>query len=200
MRLCVEAVVDGAVGREKSLCGTLGLEPLLLSFPPSDREVAVLRPVVLAHPASSVLVQNPELSQRCAIGSQLVRRDRLGMNALVLEEQAQKLHGRRRIPACLHENVEHLALIVDGAPKPQALSLDTDHEASGAGEFHPRALSEPDVILSHHPAPIVRPGPWIRGQWANSRGWRCATRKSQCRERRLCLSRDLYFPEAHRAR
>src|SRR5208337_3605412 len=30
-------------------------------------------------------------------------------------------------------------------------------EVSGAGEFRPRALSEPDVILSHHPAPIVRP-------------------------------------------
>jgi antirestriction protein ArdC len=32
-------------------------------------------------------------------------------------------------------------------------------EASGAGQLHPRALSEPDVILSHHPAPIVRPRP-----------------------------------------
>jgi hypothetical protein len=34
-----------------------------------------------------------------------------------------------------------------------------DHQASGAGQLHPRALSEPDVILSHHPAPIVRPRP-----------------------------------------
>jgi hypothetical protein len=33
------------------------------------------------------------------------------------------------------------------------------HKASGAGQLHPRALSEPDVILSHHPAPIVRPRP-----------------------------------------
>ena len=31
---------------------------------------------------------------------------------------------------------------------------------SGAGDFHPRALSEPDVILSHHPAPIVQPHPY----------------------------------------
>ena len=36
---------------------------------------------------------------------------------------------------------------------------DPDHQASGAGQLHPRALSEPDVILSHHPAPIVRPRP-----------------------------------------
>jgi general nucleoside transport system ATP-binding protein len=32
-------------------------------------------------------------------------------------------------------------------------------EVSGAEEFRPRALSEPDVILSYHPAPIVRPLP-----------------------------------------
>ena len=50
------------------------------------------------------------------------------------------------------------------------LIRDLGAEASGAGEFHPRALSEPDVILSHHPAPIVRPCPWSRGQWANNRG------------------------------
>jgi len=28
---------------------------------------------------------------------------------------------------------------------------------SGAEEFHPRALSEPDVSLSAHPAPIIEP-------------------------------------------
>lgn len=31
-----------------------------------------------------------------------------------------------------------------------------DREASGAGESHPRALSEPDVHVSAHPAPISR--------------------------------------------
>jgi hypothetical protein len=30
-------------------------------------------------------------------------------------------------------------------------------ESSGAREFHPRALREPDVNLSIHPAPIVQP-------------------------------------------
>ena len=89
--------------------------------------MAVLRPVVLAHPASSVLAQNPEHSQRRSVGRQFVRRDRLRMNALVLEEPAQKLHGSRGVPTLLDQDVEHLALIVDGAPKPQALSLDADH-------------------------------------------------------------------------
>jgi hypothetical protein len=39
------------------------------------------------------------------------------------------------------------------------LAGDRHDEVSGAEEFRPRALSEPDVILSYHPAPIVRPLP-----------------------------------------
>jgi hypothetical protein len=49
--------------------------------------------------------------------------------------------------------------VVDGAPQIHPLAGDPHHQASGAGQLHPRALSEPDVILSHHPAPIVRPRP-----------------------------------------
>jgi hypothetical protein len=30
-------------------------------------------------------------------------------------------------------------------------------EVSGPREFHPRALSEPDMNLSAHPAPIIQP-------------------------------------------
>jgi len=33
----------------------------------------------------------------------------------------------------------------------------TNRRASGAAEFHRRALSEPDVSLSAHPAPSIRP-------------------------------------------
>jgi hypothetical protein len=31
------------------------------------------------------------------------------------------------------------------------------HRVSGPREFHPRALSEPDMNLSAHPAPIIQP-------------------------------------------
>ena len=40
-----------------------------------------------------------------------------------------------------------------------ALMLEANDEVSRAAEFHHRALSEPDVRLSPHPAPIVRPRP-----------------------------------------
>jgi hypothetical protein len=32
-----------------------------------------------------------------------------------------------------------------------------DHKVSGPRESHPRALSEPDMNLSAHPAPIIQP-------------------------------------------
>jgi hypothetical protein len=32
-----------------------------------------------------------------------------------------------------------------------------NHKVSGPREFHPRALSEPDMNLSAHPAPIIQP-------------------------------------------
>jgi len=53
------------------------------------------------------------------------------------------------------------------------LTTTQDHESSSPGESHPRALPEPDVNLSAHPAPIVQsqvefqfatsPADWVRG-------------------------------------
>ena len=37
------------------------------------------------------------------------------------------------------------------------LTLHHDDEVSSPGELHPQALSEPDVNLSAHPAPIIQP-------------------------------------------
>src|SRR5215471_12348383 len=54
------------------------------------------------------------------------------------------------------------------------------NEVSRAGESHPRALAEPDVRLSPHPAPIVQSRPCKSAQWANSNGCRRATRAIQC--------------------
>ena len=69
------------------------------------------------------------------------------------------LECRPRVAPTLNEHVEDLAFVVDGAPQVHSFPGDPNNQASGAGQLHPRALSEPDVILSHHPAPIVRPRP-----------------------------------------
>jgi hypothetical protein len=58
-------------------------------------------------------------------------------------------------------------------PDERLLAIDNDeadHEVSRAVESHRRALAEPDVRLSPHPAPIVRPRPCKSPQWANSDG------------------------------
>src|SRR5689334_3256353 len=63
---------------------------------------------------------------------------------------------RRR---CTKE-VENLAFVVDRAPQPEPPTCKCHGQVSGAGEFRPRALSEPDVTLassgSHCSAALIR--------------------------------------------
>ena len=61
------------------------------------------------------------------------------------------------IPALCGEDFEYLTFVIDGAPEIMCLTVDTDKQSSGAGESHPRALTEPYVNLSIHPALIVQP-------------------------------------------
>ena len=89
--------------------------------------------------------QNPKASQCCAETRGLVGRDGLGRNILVLEEPAQKLHGRRGVPALPDQDVEHLALLVDSAPQPQALFLDADHDFIRAPAPRRRSAPPPDI-------------------------------------------------------
>ena len=49
--------------------------------------------------------------------------------------------------------------MVDGAPKIVDAAVDADKQASGPGELHPQALTDPDVSVSTHPAPTVQPLP-----------------------------------------
>src|SRR5271157_3383114 len=51
-------------------------------------------------------------------------------------------------------------------------ALAVTNEVSRAEESHRRALAEPDMKLAPHPAPIARPRPYRRRQWANRSGWR----------------------------
>jgi hypothetical protein len=71
---------------------------------------------------------------------------------------------------------------------------------SGAGEFHPRALSEPDVSLSTHPAPVIPSsyGTMPIFQCANNVGCSRASSRNQCVACRWCFRNRLYFRCAHR--
>jgi hypothetical protein len=65
------------------------------------------------------------------------------------------------VPFRLDQNIEDLALSIDGAPKIDHAAIDFQIESSGPGELHPQALTDPDVSVSTHPAPTVQPLPGI---------------------------------------
>ena len=73
-------------------------------------------------------------------------------------------------------------------------------QVSGAGELHPRALPEPDVSVSTHPAPVI-PSPYgtiPSRQCANNSGRSRATRRSHWVAFRWWPRYRLYFFMAHR--
>ena len=94
-----------------------------------------------------------------AVAGKLVGDHDTGWPHLLLQQLAQQPLGRLLVAPALDQDVEHDPGLVHGSPKPMLYPGNFEHQASGAGQLHPRALSEPDVILSHHPAPIVRPRP-----------------------------------------
>jgi hypothetical protein len=116
----------------------------------------VLRPIVHAL-VLAMLHGKAHLRPCSAVGTELVRDHDAGRRGCRLQELCHEPLRRAAVSAALDQDVEDKAILIDGAPEPMLLARDRDEEVSGAGEFRPRALSEPDVILSHHPAPIVQP-------------------------------------------
>ena len=151
-------VGDGVMNRDEALKMAGGFEPLHdpLSSPGWLMLIlgAIVEPLVL-----TMLEFHAHVLACRAIGSEPVRDQNTRNTSLFADELAQESLGGAPVTTALHQRVKHEAVLIDGAPEPVFLAADGDDEASGAGEFHPRALSEPDVILSHHPAPIVRPCP-----------------------------------------
>ena len=112
--------------------------------------------------ALPVLDIRQQLSLCHAVASKLVGGQDTRRILQTLQQLPKEALRRPGVAAALHQDIEHDAMLIDGAPQVAQLTPDPDGEASGAGQLRPRALSEPDVILSHHPAPIVvsvRPEP-----------------------------------------
>ena len=107
----------------------------------------------------SVFNCGKQLSLSDAIAPQLVGHDHTQHVVQTFQKSPEEALRGTGIPSRLNEDVEYNPVLVDGAPEIVLHASDADEEASGARQLQPRALSEPDVILSHHPAPIVRPLP-----------------------------------------
>ena len=78
----VEDVVDCGMGGEELLGRGSGLELLLLSLPPPDRQVGVFGAVVLLHPSWLVAISQAQIPSCGAIRSQFVGDNGLGADAL----------------------------------------------------------------------------------------------------------------------
>lgn len=70
MTLDLEGVVDRGMSGEEALGRRLALEQQLLSLASSDRQVRVLRPIVLPQPTGPVKVAQAELIERGAVRPQ----------------------------------------------------------------------------------------------------------------------------------
>ena len=107
----------------------------------------------------TVLDAGHDLPLGRGIAFQLVGDQNTRCTSLLLQQFAQQAFSCLFVAPALDQDIKNKALLVNRAPEPMLVAGDGDDEASGAGQLQPRALSEPDVILSHHPAPIVRPLP-----------------------------------------
>src|SRR5215211_1332695 len=84
----------------------------------------VLRPVVLAQ-ALLMTSTKPELTAGAPVGRQPIGHEHRRSIALLPQQPAHEPQGCGFVPARLHEQVQDLALAVDGSPQPQAFAPTT---------------------------------------------------------------------------
>jgi hypothetical protein len=90
------------------------------------------------------------------IRSEVICDQLVGDKAIFLQQLAHQFERRPLVSPGLDQHIKNFTLGIHGTPEVDLATVDLEIEVSGAREFRPHALSEPDVILSHHPAPIVR--------------------------------------------
>src|ERR1700751_3668939 len=71
-------------------------------------------------------LERPQMPDRGAIRRELVRGDALRVDALVLEQPPRELQRRALVAPLLHQYVEDLAFVVDGAPQVHPAATNPD--------------------------------------------------------------------------
>ena len=93
-----------------------------------------------------------------AIARQLVRHQSVRFTALSLQQPAKEAFRCSPIPSWLHEDVDHVAILVDGAPKILTLALDPHEELVEVPRVAQPAFSTPQpagVLATELPAPLT---------------------------------------------
>src|ERR1700730_913173 len=105
---------------------TVSVQPIrVLANTPAHHLMRILRPIVFSQ-ALLMVAGKPEMLKGSAVGAQLVRRHSRRREALLAEQLAHQLAGRRPVSTALDQDLEDLALVVDGTPQIHALARDPD--------------------------------------------------------------------------
>src|SRR3954469_56639 len=142
MALQVEGVVDGGMQAEKSLRGAGRLEPLHFALSSSYDLMRVFGTIVHA-PSLLVPAGQAKSPERSGVGGQLIGDRQLRRKALLPEQLAHQPLGCPLVPARLDQDVEDLALLVDGAPQIHA----------PAGNAHDHLIQMPAITWPGAPLP-----------------------------------------------
>src|SRR5262252_82276 len=114
---------NGAVGRQKTLGMPRRLKPLHTIFPLARWSMRILTAVVEIA-TLPVFHAGQDLALRGAVALELVRNDYTRHVLQALQQLAKKLLRRLLIPPALHEDIQHVIVLVDSAPKVMALPVD----------------------------------------------------------------------------
>src|SRR6202047_2118613 len=85
----------------------------------------ILCPIVFSQ-ALLMVAGKPEMLEGSAVGAQLVGRHPRRREALLAEQLAHQLDGRRPVSTTLDQDLEDLAFVVDGTPQIHVLARDPD--------------------------------------------------------------------------
>src|SRR5262245_56491909 len=118
------------------------LEPLQPALPLANGLVRVLDPVVLA-PAAEMGDGRHHNGFRRHVARQPIGHDDARHKLSALQEFSKEPLRGAGAPATLHQDVEHLARVVDGPPQPPALPVDPQTEFIEVPDVRARSLRAP---------------------------------------------------------
>lgn len=120
-----EVVCNGTRGSEEALRMTRGLKPLHASLSLAGRLMRVLRAVIQI-PVQPMFHVWEELPLGGTIALQLVRDDHPWDIGQASERLAEEFFRRRLVPPALHQDIEDMAVLINGPP--EIVPLTTNRE------------------------------------------------------------------------
>jgi hypothetical protein len=137
----VEEVGDLIVNRQKPLCLSSGFEALHDPLASPRRLMRILRPIVQAL-VLAMFHAKAHFRSRSAVRTELVRDHHARRHDRGFQELLHEPLRSARVSSALDQDVEHEAILIDGAPQPMLLARDRDNDfenkESGRGRSRAR--------------------------------------------------------------